>query len=121
MSLQFLAEDVGRLPSADQRARDDLVERNLQLAERSRFLTEAREAFRRQRTLGIVGPLLAALRSEAVADEIHLEHRHQARAPAARRRADSAIFADRRRAVRRAGTSRRAVSAASSSCGIAAT
>ncbi len=117
---EMLRKDVRRLLRADQRAGDDVVERDAQRLERSRLFAQRRNPFRGERTLRVVRIVIAAFGGDAVPDQVELERRHDQRAPdaartGARRRA-RVIFSGRRlrgRAV--SGTTRDATAAQTSS------
>ena len=66
-------DDLGGLPRAHQRARQDHVERDVERDERLRFLAQLLHAFVRQRPLGVVRIILAALGGHTVADQVQLE------------------------------------------------
>ena len=66
---------LGGLPRADERARHDDVEHDIEPLQRARRLAQLRHALLRQRPLGVVGPRLAALFSDAVTDQIELSHK----------------------------------------------
>jgi hypothetical protein len=70
------SDHVGGLAGAHERARDDLIDRDLQGVERARLLAQSRDSLRRERTLGIVGIFLAALGGHSVTDQIKRECRH---------------------------------------------
>ena len=84
--LEALGEDIGGLLRAQQRARDDVIEGDVERVERPGFLLQPLDPRARERPLRVVGIFVAALRRDAVANQIQLESRHTSAAPAQRRR-----------------------------------
>src|SRR5262245_50031163 len=64
--------DLRRLLRADERARDDDVERDAEATDAARRLAHARRAVRAQGSLGVVRPGVAAFFGHGVADDVQL-------------------------------------------------
>ena len=75
MGIEAAGDDLGGLPRADERARHDDVERDVEPLQRACRLAQLRHALLRQRPLRVVGPRLAALFGDTVTDQIELSHK----------------------------------------------
>src|SRR6187401_1333580 len=69
-------QQIGRLPRAHERTREDLVDRYIQAFEAAYDVLEAADAALGQRALGVVRPLVAALSRYRVPHQVEFHARH---------------------------------------------
>ena len=74
MGVQTAGEDLGGLPRAHERARDNHVEHNVEPFQRARELAQLRHPVSGQRALRVVGPRVTPLFGLAMTNEINLAH-----------------------------------------------